>query len=135
MNHNIGIGTAGTIAWDGAAAFPADITKWNQFGWSFQVTADIAVDAVFHVQAAPPSAADKCVPGAFADVLAVAICQLRNPVLPGDVATITIPAGTKAGTECAGTIPCRPNTFVRLAAISGDTPNVKAVLLRHGPQG
>ena len=133
MNHNIGIQTAGTVAWDGAAAFASDITKWNQFGWSFEVTADIVTDAVFKVQAAPPSAADKCVPGVFEDVPEIAIC--KEPAAAGALAQVTIPAGTKAGTECAGTIPCRPNAFVRLASVSGDTANVKAVLLRQGPQG
>lgn len=131
MNSNPGIQNNASIAWDGTNAFAKDITKHRNFGWAFEVTGVIAADAVFKVQAAPPSAGDKCVPGTFADVQAITICQA--PVTPGTLATFTVPAGTPVGTLCAGTIPCRPNTFVRLASVSGTVANVKAVLIRQGP--
>lgn len=132
VQANIGIQTAGTVAWDGTAAFEADIRHYIRFGWVFEVTADIVADAVFKVQSAPSSVADPCVPGRFTDAEAIGTCQ--SPVLEGTAASVTIPAGTKAGTVCSGTIPCRPGSFVRLASVSGDTADVKAVLLRQGPK-
>lgn len=131
VQSNIAIGTTGTVAWDGTNSFAADIRKHLRFAWSFEVTAAIAVDAVFNVQAAPPSAGNPCVPGAFVAVPEVSICD--NIAQPGPQATVTIPAGTPIGTICGGTIPCRPDAFVRLASASGTTASVKAVLLRQGP--
>lgn len=132
MNSNVGIQNVGTVAWDGTASFAADIRKFVRFGWSFEVTVDLAADAVFNVQAAPPSDADPCVPGAFAAVPEVAICDI--PAEPAAQATITLPAGTPAGTICAGTIPCRPNAFVRLTPVTpANAANVKVVLIRQGP--
>lgn len=131
MQSNVGIQNNATIAWDGAAAFAHDIRKFVRFGFSFEVTGVIAADAVFKVQAAPPSVADKCVPGAFVDVAAITICQA--PVAAGALAEFRIPAGTPVGTVCAGTIPCRSGAFIRLASVSGTTGNVKAVLVRQGP--
>lgn len=131
MNTNVGIQNVGTVAWDGVAARAYDIRKFVRFGWSFEVIAPIAVDAVFNIEAAPASDADPCVPGTFAPVPEVAICD--RPAVPAAQATITIPAGTPVGTVCAGTIPCRPNAFVRISPASGDTADVRAVLIRQGP--
>lgn len=132
VQANIGGQTSGTVAWDGAASFSADIRKFIRFGWVFEVIGAIAADAVFKVQAAPPSAADPCVPGAFVDVEAMGTCQ--SAVIEGTAAQVTIPAGTAVGTVCSGTIPCRPDAFVRLVPVSGTTANVKVVLLRQGPK-
>lgn len=131
MNSNVAIQNEGVISWDGTTSFPRDIRKHTRFAWSFEVVTAIAADAVFNIEAAPPSAGDPCVPGAFAAVPEVSICD--RPAEAGPQATVRIPAGTAAGTVCAGTIPCRPNAFVRLTPVSGDTANVKAVLVRQGP--
>ena len=128
---NIAIGTVGTIAWNGVAPFAADIRKHIRFAWSFEVVGPIAADAVFNIEAAPPSDADPCVPGPFEPVPEVSVCDF--PAVPGPQATVTIPAGTPVGTVCGGTIPCRPNAFVRLVSASGSTANVRAVMLRQGP--
>lgn len=131
MNHNVGIQNVGSVAWDGLVSRPYDIRKFVRFGWSFEVIAPLAADTVFKVEAAPASAADPCVPGAFADVPEVSICD--RPAIPAATSTITLPAGTAVGTICAGTIPCRPNAFVRLTPVSGDTADVRAVMIRQGP--
>ncbi|UPT53281.1 structural protein [Synechococcus phage Ssp-JY38] len=131
MNSLVTIQNVGTVAWDGANSYPADIRKFVRFGWSFEVVTDIAVDAVFNIEAAPASDADPCVPGDFEPVPEISICD--RPAEAGPQATVTIPAGTVAGTVCAGTIPCRPNAFVRIVPASGDTANVRAVIVRQGP--
>jgi hypothetical protein len=135
MNNNPGIQMQATTAWTGAAAVLGDITKHVNFGWQFEVTAPITVDAVFKVVSAPPSAGDPCVPGASSDVSAIAICQAPGSVPAGTLAQFTIPAGTPVGTLCSGTIPCRPNAFVGLAAVSGTVASVRAILLRQFPMG
>lgn len=119
-------------AWDGAAAYPADVRDFVSFAWSFEVVTTIAADAVFKVESAPKSDADPCVPGAFEDVEAIATCS-GEAVPAGTLAEIRIPAGTLAGSLCSGTIPCRPGQFLRLSPVSGDTANVVAFMLRHGP--
>jgi hypothetical protein len=131
VQSNIAVGTVGTVAWDGTTARPMDIRKHIRFGWSFEVIGAIAVDAVFNIRSAPPSAEDPCVPGAFAAVPEVSICD--SPAEPSAQATVTIPAGTPIGTICGGTIPCRPNAFVQLVSASGTTANVLVVGLRQGP--
>ena len=131
MNSNPGIQNPAVIAWDGTTSYPRDIRKFVHFGWTFEATADITTDAVFNIQSAPPSVADHCVPGAFVPVPEVSICSI--PATPGPQATVTIPAGTKKGTVCAGTIPCRPNAFVQLVAASGDTAKIHAVQNLQGP--
>lgn len=131
MNTNVGIQNVGSVAWDGLVSRAYDIRKFVRFGWSFEVIAALAADTVFEVEAAPASDADPCVPGDWADVPEVSICDL--PAVPGAQSLITIPAGTPIGTICAGTIPCRPNAFVRIVPVSGDTADVRAVLIRQGP--
>lgn len=132
VQANIGVQTTGTIAWDGAAAASADVRHHIRFGWVFEITATLAVDAVFKVQAAPASAADNCLPGVFTDVEAMGTCQ--SDVIAGTAAQVIIPAGTVVGTVCSGTIPCRAGAFVRLASVSGPTTDVRAILLRQGPK-
>lgn len=132
MNSNIAIQVAATIAWDGAASFAHSIRDHTLFAWSFEVVGTIAADAVFTVEAADASAADPCVPDAFSAVQEITTCS--GAAAGGDT-TITIPAGTSVGTICGGTVPCRPGTFVRLVSTSGDTAEVRAVLIRKGPTG
>lgn len=131
MNNNVAIQSNGVIAWDGTAGRLHKITDYTRFAWAFEVVTDIVTETVFKIVSAPPSAADPCVAGASSDVKAVAICT--DPITPAPNAEIKIAAGTKAGTICSGTIPCYPNAFVGLAAVSGDTGNVLAVLIRTGP--
>lgn len=131
MNFNVGARNPGLIAWNGTASFARKITGFMAFGFTFETVAAIAVDAVFNIEAAPPSDADPCVPGAFVPVPEISICD--RPAEAGPQATVTIPAGTPAGTICAGTIPCVPDVFIRLTAVSGDTANVRAVLVLDGP--
>lgn len=135
MNANPAIQNVATLQWDGTGVphAGADIRKFNRFGWSFEVVAAIAVDVVFVVQAAPVSALDNCLPGAFANVDAIATCAGEN-IVAGTDATITIKAGTPIGTICSGTIPCRGGAFVRLDDVSGTQASIRAVLVRQGPQ-
>lgn len=130
VQSNPAIQNVPSLAWDGSTAAAADIRHFNRFGWSFEVLTTLTADAVFNVQAAPPSASDNCVPGTFEAVPEVATCQDADA---GPQATITIPSGTEAGTICSGTIPCRPNAFVRLNHVSGGA-NVRAILVRQGPR-
>lgn len=130
MNHNDLQNTV-KRAWDGTAAYPANIVEHLYFSFGFEVTAPIVTAARFKVQAAPASLADPCVPGAFVDVEAIPLCD-GVALAAGTLAEIEIPAGTPAGAICSGTIPCFPNVFVRLAAVSGDTANVLAYHKLHG---
>lgn len=130
VQSNPAIQNVPSLAWDGTASYPGDIRKFVRFGWSFEVLTTLAADAVFNIEAAPASEADPCEPGAFTAVPEVATCQGEAV---GAQATITIPAGTVAGSICSGTIPCRPNAFVRLTHISGGA-NVRAFLVRQGPK-
>lgn len=131
MNANPGIQNVATVAWDGLVSRPYDIRKFVRFGWSAEVIAALGADTVFKVQAAPPSDADPCVPGAWAEVPEVPVCE--RPANPAPTSTITLPSGTPIGTVCAFTIPCRPNAFVRLVAVSGETADVRVAMIRQGP--
>lgn len=132
MNSNPGIQNVGTVAWDGTASFSADVSKFVRFGWVFQVVGALANNVIFNIQSAPPSEADPCVPGAFIPVPEVSICD--QPAVPAAQATIVIPAGTAVGTICSGTIPCKPNAFVRIVpTVPADAANIRVVLIRQGP--
>jgi hypothetical protein len=120
-----------TIAWDGTTVAHADTSKFVRFGWSFEVTAAIATDAVFNLQSAPPNASNPCNPGTFVPIPAIPTCQGGAVAAQ---ATITIPAGTAVGTICSGTVACKGNEFVRLASASGTVASVRAVLIRQGPK-
>jgi hypothetical protein len=132
MIFNQSVQNVSTRSWDGSAAYAKDLSHFNNFSWSMEVTADIVTDAVFNFESAPASAADRCVPGTFTDVLEIARCT--KPAAGAKVG-VTIPAGTKAGTICAASLPCKPDQFVKPKAISGDTANVVMTLLRSGPSG
>ena len=131
MNSNIGVQTVATLAFATATAYSADLRRHVKFGWSFEVISTLGDDTVFSFEAAPPSDADPCVPGAWEPVEEVPTCH--GVLTAGENATVTIPAGTVAGSICAGTLPCKPNAFVRLVAESGDTADVRVVLMRQGP--
>jgi hypothetical protein len=138
MNLNTASQHNGAIAWSGLAApvNPAvDIRQHNNFSFSFLVDSDIAVEAVFEVRSMPPLASDPCV-GDIAnanDIPEVMICAM-----PGQVGAaksqIKFPVGTKKGTFCTATLPCRPDAFIRLFAVSGDTGRITAVVVLSGPR-
>lgn len=131
MQANVGIQNQGVVAWDGTNTFPRDITKHVRFGFVFEVTTTLGADTTFNIMAAPESPSDPCVPGAFEPVPEISICDI--PLIPAAQAAVTLPAGTLAGTICAGTIPCRPNKFVALAPAAGEVSSVRVVMVRQGP--
>ena len=131
MNINVASQHQGVLAWTGAAARPIDIRHHVHFAFTFETTADLAADAIFTVQAAPPSAGDPCVPGTFVNVPEVLICAAPE-VVADAVTGFTIPTGTKKGTICTATLPCRPDAFIRLQ--SAGAAAVLAVATLSGPR-
>jgi hypothetical protein len=138
MNINVASQNNGVLAFTpiqaAALSPPVDVRQHNNFGFTFQVTADIAVDAVFEVEAAPADAVDPCIPGAWHNVEEVLTCVASWGAVPAAESTVTIPAGTKKGAICTGTLPCKPDAFVRVVAKSGDTGNVVVVAVLGGPR-
>lgn len=135
MNINVASQNQGVIAWVGGAVTPGrdvDLRGHIQFGFTFHVKTTIAVAAVFNLQAAPPSDADRCDPGTYVDVPEVLICDWMKT--PATSTRITIPAGTQAGSICTGTLPCKPDAFIKFASVSGDTANVDIVAVLGGPR-
>ncbi|KRR21350.1 hypothetical protein CQ14_06790 [Bradyrhizobium lablabi] len=133
MNINTATQHQGVIAWDGAASYPIDIRQHVSFSFTFKATADLPVDAVFHVQAAPPNSADPCTPGAFVDVPEVLTCVAPYGAAGATQSGFTIPAGTKKGSICTATLPCRPDAFIQLVATAGGAA-VEAVAVLSGPR-
>lgn len=137
MNLNVASQHRGKLAF-AAAAVPAhndaiDIRHHVHFAFTFNVMVDVGVNAVFKIQAAPPSAGDPCVPGAFVDVPEVPLCDWLT-AQPAATSDIMIPAGTKAGSMCTATLPCRPDAFLKVLPVSGDTGNVEVVATLSGPR-
>src|SRR5262245_59611131 len=119
MNINVATQNQGVLAFANAAAIGSvggavDLRHHVNFGFTFQVIADIAADAVFEVEAAPASDADPCVPGAWHDVAEVMSCDWLTAGPPATKSEIKIPAGTKAGSICTATLPCKPDAFIRV---------------------
>jgi hypothetical protein len=132
MNLNGASQHQGIVAWSGLAAAPIDIRRHVNYSFTFEVVADLAAEAVFNVQSAPPSDADPCVPGAFVPVPEVLTCIADWGVQPGPQASIHIPAGTKKGSICTAALPCRPDAFVQLVGVGA--ANVRAVAILSGPK-
>lgn len=132
MLANPAIQSRSARAWRGSTAYSRSIRDWVSFAFSFEVVTAITTDAVYKVQSAPANAGNPCAPGSFTDVAAIATC-MGVAVPAGTLAQVSIPAGTPVGSLCSATIPCRPNEFLRLAAVSGDTANVEASFMLHGP--
>lgn len=131
MNSNVGIQNSGLLAWTGTTGKARDISNHVRFGWVFEVTVALTADVVFSVKGHPRSEADPCLPGAAFDVKEIPTCQ--GPMSVDGNAQFVIPAGTPAGSVCAGTIPCHPAPFVSLALVSGTGASVDVVLVRQGP--
>jgi hypothetical protein len=126
MNLNHASQHQGVVAWDGTAAHPIDVRHHVSFSFTFRPIADLAADAVFTIKAAPASAGDPCVPGTFVDVPEVVQC---DGFAVGAASTVTLPAGTKAGSLCTATLPCKPNAFVEVTGPATAT----AVAILSGP--
>jgi hypothetical protein len=132
MNFNYASQHHGVLAWDGAAAHPIDIRRHVGISFTFEVTADLAADAVFNVQSAPASDADPCLPGPFVPVPEVLTCTANWGVQALPQATIHIPAGSKKGSICTAGLPCRPDAFVQLVGVGA--ASVRAVAILSGPK-
>ena len=136
MNLNVASQNNGIIAWTSAIANPpVDIRHHVNFGFTFHATSDIAVDAIFEIVAAPPDAVDPCLPGAQHPVEEVLTCHAPWGTVPNAKSQLTIPAGTKKGTICTGTLPCKPDAFVQVEPVSGDTGKIDVVIVLGGPKG
>jgi len=131
MNINVATQNNGLLAWTGTAARPIDIRQHNNFAFTFETTADLAADASFKVQAAPPSDADPCVPGAFVDVPETLTCVGYGAIAKPTTGFV-IPSGTKKGAICTGALPCRPDAFIQLVGTGAAT--VIAVAILGGPR-
>ena len=131
MNINVASQNQGMIAWTGTAARPIDIRHHVHFAFTFEATADLAADATFKVQAAPPSDADPCLPGTFYDVPETLTCAGWGQV-PDPTTGFVIPAGTKKGALCTAALPCRPDAFVQL--VGTGAAGVLGVAVLGGPR-
>jgi hypothetical protein len=112
-----------------------DIRHHVRFGYTFHVDNDIVAEAVFEVRSMPPLPSDNCV-GDIANASDIPV--LVNCSMNGEVAApkslISFPVGTPKGTICVAGLTCRPDAFVRLFAVSGDTGKITAVMTLSGPR-
>jgi hypothetical protein len=139
MNLNTASQHQGVLAWRAITAQnlnPAiDIRHHVNFGFTFHVVADIVADAVFEVVAAPADANNPCIPGLPQHpVEEVITCVGPWGFTPNPESNIIIPAGTTAGTICTATLPCKPDAFIQLEAVSGDTGKIEVVAILSGPK-
>jgi hypothetical protein len=138
MNINVARQNQGVLAWRAITAVnlnpPVDLRHHVNFGFTFHVVADIVADAKFEVVAAPPSDADPCLPGAQHPVEEVITCVGPWGATPNAKSEIIIPAGTKAGSICTATLPCKPDAFIQVEAVSGDTGKIEVVVILGGPK-
>jgi hypothetical protein len=139
MNLNVAAQNQGVLAFAGASGAVAlngavDIRHHVNFAFTFHIMQDIAVEALFEVNAAPPSDADPCLPGVFVDVEEVLTCRAPWGTVPDPQSRIAIPVGTKAGSICTATLPCKPDAFIKVVPVSGDTAKVEVVVILGGPK-
>ena len=137
MNVNYASQHQGIIAWSGLASpvnNAVDIRHHVGFSFTFHVDTDIVADAIFEFRAAPADVANPCIPGIFHDIEETLTCVAPAGQLPGPKTELTIPAGTKAGTICTATLPCKPDAFVKVFAVSGDTGRITIVVTLSGPR-
>lgn len=138
MNLNVAVQHQGIIAWSALAA-PVnpgiDIRQYNAFSFTFTVDSDITTEAVFEVRSAPPLPTDNCMGDVAnaSDIPVVAFCS-TNGEIAAPKSQIIFPVGTLKGSVCAAAIPCRPDAFVKLFAVSGDTGKITAVAVLSGPR-
>jgi len=136
MNLNTAAQNQGLVAWRAITAVnlqpPIDIRRHANYSFTFHVVADILVDAVFEFASAPPDPANPCVP------LLPQTKVKEVPTCVGGTATedaqLIIPAGTKAGAICTAALPCRPDAFVQVEPVSGDTGKIEVIAILSGPK-
>ena len=134
MDINVATQNQGVVAWASAVSnLPVDVRQHNNFGFTFQATSDIATDAIFEIVAAPPDAANPCIPG-LQHRSGMLICSASWGIVPSDKSKITIPAGTLKGALCTATLPCKPDAFVQVEPVSGDTGKINVVIVLGGPR-
>ena len=135
MNINVATQNQGVVAWASAVSnLPVDVRQHNNFGFTFQATSDITTDAIFEIVAAPADAANPCIPGQQHPIEEVLICSAPWGIVPSDKSQITIPAGTLKGALCTATLPCKPDAFVQVEPVSGDTGKINVVIVLGGPR-
>jgi len=139
MNLNTASQNRGVLAWRAITAQnlnpPIDVRQHVNFSFTFHVVADILVDADFEVVAAPADPANPCVPLLPQHpVEEVITCAGPWGVTPNPESHIVIPAGTKAGALCTAALPCKPDAFVQLEPVSGDTGKIEVVVILSGPR-
>jgi len=136
MNLNTASQHQGLVAWRAITAVnlnPAiDIRRHVNFSFTFHVVADIVADAVFEFASAPPDPANPCAPL----LPQTKVKEVPNCVggIATDDAQIVIPAGTLAGSVCTATLPCRPDAFIQVEPVSGDTGNIEVITVLSGPK-
>ncbi|TAI61589.1 hypothetical protein [Bradyrhizobium sp. Leo170] len=135
MNINIASQNQGLVTWAVAQVAQAvDIRHHVNFGITFSVVDDIATDAVFEVVAAPADTANPCNPGTFHPVQEVVSCDWLTAGPPNAKSEIVIPAGTKQHAICSATLPCKPDAFIKVMPVSGDTGKINVVVVLGGPR-
>lgn len=139
MNINVAAQNQGVLAWRAITETnlsPAiDLRHHVNFGFTFHVIADITADAVFEFASAPPDPANPCAPLLpQTKVKEVLTCIAPWGTVATDDASLTIPAGTKAGTICTATLPCKPDAFIQVEPASGDTGKVEVIAVLGGPK-
>jgi hypothetical protein len=139
MNLNTASQNQGVVAWRAITAVnlnpPIDVRRHNHFAFTFHVVADILVDAVFEFASAPPDPADPCIPLLpQTKVKETITCSASWGAVATDDASLTIPAGTKAGAVCTATLPCKPDAFIQVEPAAGDTGKIEVVAILSGPR-
>lgn len=132
MNHNVGMQHPALLIWSGSTAIPRDISRHNYFGFTAEIIAPLAADTIFKIVAHDGTDADPCIPDTAFDVKEIPLCDPN--VTAEDNAQVVFPAGTPVGTMCSFTIPCKPARYISIAAVSGDTADVRIALTLSGPQ-
>jgi hypothetical protein len=132
VQKNIAAQHTPRVLWDGTTHRHMDMRKHTVYAFSFEVTQTLVADTVFNFQAAMPSDADPCVPGTWEAIPEVAVCS--SDAEPGPQASVTLPAGTVAGTVCTGTLPCRV-AYIRAQNGAGtEHANVLIAGVQSGPK-
>jgi hypothetical protein len=130
---NVAYQNEGQVTWASAGVNKAiDIRRHIGFGFTFKADSDILADAVFEIRAAPPSDADQCVEGIFHDIEEVFTCSASWGAVPATKSFVTVPAGVKKGGICTATLPCKPDAFVKVFPVSGDTGKIEIVVTLSG---
>ena len=140
MNLHTSAQHQGFVAWTSLASpvNPAiDLRHHANFSFTFRVDTDILVDAVFNIRSNGPDPANPCnvgPVGEYSDIPEVVTCAGPWGVTPDTKSQVIIPAGTKDGAVCTATLPCKPDAFVRVFPVSGDTGKIEVVATLSGPR-